>query len=62
VFIALDYLLRAVPSMNTEMILRDPVFETIDEIRKGRMSLVYKANQLEYIYALFRDIVLRDEM
>jgi protein-tyrosine phosphatase len=62
VFIALDYLLRAVPNMNTEKILMDPVFETIDEMRKGRMSLVYKANQLEYIYALFRDIVLRDGM
>jgi protein tyrosine phosphatase len=57
VFIALDYLFTAVPNMSMEEILKDPVFNTVDQMRKGRMLLVYKPTQLEYMYALFRDMV-----
>jgi protein-tyrosine phosphatase len=61
VFIALDYLLTAVPHMTSEEILNDPVFETVDELRNWRGSMVIKSSQLEYIYTLFRETVLTDE-
>ena len=60
VFIAVDYLFNAVPQMSVEEILGDPVFETVDEMRRWRMSMVYRPAQLEFIYTLFRDMVLGD--
>ena len=61
VFIALDYLFSAVPKMTKEEILKDPVFETVDQLRHARGTMVARASQLEYIYTLFRDMVLVDE-
>lgn len=61
VFIALDYLFEKVPNMTVEEVLRDPVFEIVDEMRKGRMNMVYRASQLEYIYMLFREMILGAE-
>jgi protein-tyrosine phosphatase len=61
VFIALDYLLTAVPHLTSEEILSDPVFETVDELRHWRASMPVRVSQLEYIYALFREMVLADD-
>jgi len=61
VFIALDYLFEEVPTMTVEEVLKDPVFEIVDEMRKGRMDMVYRASQLEYIYMLFREMILGDD-
>jgi protein tyrosine phosphatase len=61
VFIALDYLFEKVPTMTVEEVLKDPVFEIVDEMRKGRMSMVYKAAQLDYIYMLFREMILGEQ-
>lgn len=58
VFIALDYLFTAVKEMTSEEILNDPVYETVDELRNWRPSMVCRLSQLEYIYTLFREIVL----
>jgi protein tyrosine phosphatase len=60
VFIAVDYLMSTVPRMSVDEILEDPVFESVNEMRKWRMSMVYRPAQLEYIYTLFKDIVLGD--
>jgi protein tyrosine phosphatase len=60
VFVALDYLFEKVPTMTAEEVLKDPVFEIVDEMRKGRMNMVYRASQLEYIYMLFREMILGD--
>lgn len=62
VFIALDYLLTTVPRMTSEEILNDPVFETVDELRNWRGSMVIRPSQLEYIYTLFREIALADKV
>ena len=63
VFIALDFLFSTVPRMTRKQILEDPVYWTIDEMRKWRMAMVYKASQLGFIYGLFRDMVLgRDDL
>lgn len=61
VFIALDYLFEEVPTMAVEEVLKDPVFKVVDEMRKGRMNMVYCASQLEYIYMLFREMILGDD-
>ena len=60
VFIALDYLLSAVPPMTSEEILRDPVFETVDELRKWRPLMVVRQAQLDFLYSVFRELVLGD--
>jgi protein-tyrosine phosphatase len=61
VFIALDYLFVAIPHMTVEEILNDPVFETVDELRHWRTSMVCRSSQIEYIYTLFRTMVLADD-
>ena len=60
VFIALDYLFTAVPHMTVEEIQSDPVFDTVEELRSWRTSMVCRPSQLEYIYTLFREMVLTD--
>lgn len=60
VFIALDYLFTAVRHMSVEEIMGDPVFETVNELRSWRMSMACRVSQLEYIYTLFREMVLAD--
>jgi len=61
VFIALDYLFTSLPHMTSEEILSDPVFETVDELRNWRTQMVCRVSQLEFIYTLFREMVLADE-
>jgi protein-tyrosine phosphatase len=61
VFIALDYLFTAVPHMTSEEILKDPVIETVDELRNWRTQMVCRVSQLEFIYTLFREMVLSEE-
>lgn len=61
VFISLDYLFTTVPHMASEEILMDPVFDTVDELRNWRTQMVCRVSQLEFIYTLFREIVLSDE-
>ena len=58
VFIALDYLFTKVPSMTKEQILEDPVFKTVNEIRKWRAWLVFQPDQLQFIYELFEKMAL----
>ena len=58
VFIALDYLFTKVPSMTKDEILTDPVFHTVDEIRKWRGNMVFRPGQLQFVYDLFREMVL----
>jgi protein-tyrosine phosphatase len=53
VFIAIDYLLRAVPTMTKDEILADPVYQTVDRMRHGRAGMVYRSAQLEFIYQMF---------
>lgn len=57
VFIALDYLFTVVPTMSQTEILADPVFETVDDMRTWRGNMVFRSEQLHYIYELFREIV-----
>ena len=61
VFIALDYLFTTVPRMTSEEILNDPVFETVDELRNWRTQMVCRLSQLEFIYNLFREMVLSSD-
>ena len=60
VFIALDYLFTTVPHMTAEEIQSDPVFDTVNELRSWRTSMVCRSSQLEFIYTLFREMVLAD--
>jgi len=57
VFIALDYLFTVVPTLSQKEILADPVFETVDNMRTWRGNMVFRPEQLHYIYELFREIV-----
>jgi len=61
VFIALDCLFEKVPTMTVQEVVKDPVFEIVDQMRKGRMNMVYRAAQLEYVYMLFREMILGAE-
>ena len=60
VFITLDSLFTKIPQMTAEEIQSDPVFETVDELRSWRTSMVCRPSQLEFIYTIFREMVLAD--
>jgi protein tyrosine phosphatase len=56
VFIALDYLFTQAPSMKRQEILEDPVFQTVNELRRWRGNMVFRPGQLQYIYDLFAEM------
>jgi len=61
VFIALDYLFSRALEMSASEIANDPVFETVDELRNWRTLMVCRVSQLEYIYTLFRGMILAEQ-
>ena len=61
VFIAFDYLFSRALEMSASEIANDPVFETVDELRSWRTLMVCRVSQLEYIYTLFRNIILAEQ-
>jgi protein-tyrosine phosphatase len=61
VFIALDYLFSTALEMSPEEIASDPVFETVDELRSCRTLMVCREPQLEYVYTLFREMILAEQ-
>jgi protein tyrosine phosphatase len=61
VFIALDYLFSKALEMSAQEVASDPVFETVDELRSYRTLMVCREPQLEYIYTLFREMILAEQ-
>jgi protein tyrosine phosphatase len=57
VFIVLDYLLPWLPFMDDSEIQNDPVFLTVDTVRRCQQLMVMQPVQLEFIYQLFREMV-----
>lgn len=61
VFIALDFLFSRALEMSAQEVASDPVFETVDELRSYRTLMVCREPQLEYVYTLFREMILAEQ-